>query len=114
MLILSIVLPLVLLLAVIVCVASARGSWHRSRWLGIRTPLLLASDDAWVAGHRAAILPSIVGFVVSVAVALAGLLGPSPWVVPAKFILVAVFISTVVAMFVVAQRAARTKVGSAA
>lgn len=31
-----------------------RGTLPRNLWLGLRTAALMESDDAWVAGHRAA------------------------------------------------------------
>ena len=59
---LCIALPAVLLLAGIATIAGARGTLRRNHLFGIRIPSLLASDEAWTAGHRAAIVPSWIGF----------------------------------------------------
>ena len=34
--------------------AAANGRLQRNQWAGIRTPSTMRSDQAWVAGHRAA------------------------------------------------------------
>lgn len=54
--------------AVILCAA---GVVPRGAWLGIRTAATMASDEAWQAGHRAAILPVSGGGVLSVLMAMA-------------------------------------------
>ena len=35
--------------------AAASGRLRRNQWVGIRTPSTMRGDQAWVAGHRAAL-----------------------------------------------------------
>ena len=35
--------------------AAANGRLQRNQWTGIRTPSTMRTDQAWVAGHRAAL-----------------------------------------------------------
>ncbi|MGO4489030.1 SdpI family protein [Microbacterium sp. 2RAF4] len=44
-------------LAILVTVLPAVGTIPRNRFVGVRTRATLASDTAWRAGHRAAVLP---------------------------------------------------------
>ncbi|WP_445337309.1 SdpI family protein [Clavibacter sp. CFBP 8614] len=46
---------------------AAWGGLRRNGWIGIRTRPLMASDEAWRAGHRAA-LPALRGTCIPVAV----------------------------------------------
>ncbi|MGA0568381.1 SdpI family protein [Rathayibacter sp. KR2-224] len=48
----------------------AAGVIPRNPWVGLRIPALFASDDAWSAGHRGAILPVICSAVVNVVLAV--------------------------------------------
>lgn len=34
---------------------AAKGRLQRNQWVGIRTPSTMSSDQAWMAGHRAAL-----------------------------------------------------------
>ena len=63
---------------------AASGRLRRSPWVGLRTARTLASDDAWVDGHRAA-LPwtrrtawaTVVLGVVTVVLAVSGAVAPA-------------------------------------
>ena len=33
---------------------SSQGTLPKNKWIGIRTPEMMASDEAWVTGHKAA------------------------------------------------------------
>ncbi|MCH6196698.1 SdpI family protein [Corynebacterium mastitidis] len=35
-------------------IKSGRGTLPKSTWAGIRTPILLSSDESWIKGHKAA------------------------------------------------------------
>lgn len=48
-------------LVLVVVLLAALGVVPRNRVAGIRIPAVLASDESWRAGHRAAILPAAVG-----------------------------------------------------
>ena len=52
-----------MLLVVVVTQLAASGKIHRNGFVGIRIPPTMASDAAWTAGHRAARVPSWIGFV---------------------------------------------------
>ena len=57
----------ILSIAVIVLIPlCAVGRIPRNPFIGLRLPALFVSDDAWKAGHRAAVLPSVCGGVVGV------------------------------------------------
>lgn len=69
---------------VVVAVLGARSRLRRNRWIGVRTPATLASEDAFVVGNRAAAAP--VGAAGAVAVVggatlLSGADGVLGWVV---------------------------------
>ncbi|MGN7778947.1 SdpI family protein [Mycolicibacterium sp. 22603] len=57
---------------------AASGRLARNQWVGIRTPSTMGSDQAWVAGHRAATRSTpffVMNTVVACAVFALGLLG---------------------------------------
>jgi hypothetical protein len=54
-----------LLLAVVTQLAGS-GKIRRNGFIGIRIPPTMASDAAWTAGHKAAVLPSWIGFALTV------------------------------------------------
>ncbi|MEN2740177.1 SdpI family protein [Microbacterium sp. X-17] len=60
------VLTVLAVLLPIVSALCAGGVLRRNHLVGIRFPALQASDAAWTAGHRAAILPSTVLAVLAV------------------------------------------------
>ena len=53
-----------MLVVVVVTQLAASGRVRRNGFIGLRIPPTMASDAAWVAGHRAALVPSWIGFVV--------------------------------------------------
>lgn len=55
------------------CSRAANGRLPRNQWAGIRTPATMRSDQAWMAGHRAALRLAPVYLVIT-AIALAALL----------------------------------------
>lgn len=77
----SVVTGLVLLLVgLLLCwmaLRSAKGSLKRNPWAGIRIPSTMASEAAWDAGHRAAVLPMMVAGVGPAAVGALLLTRPS-------------------------------------
>lgn len=63
----------VLLGLMVVSYAAGRGAIALNPYLGIRIAPLMRSDAAWKAGHAAAVVPSVVAFVVSLACSVIGL-----------------------------------------
>ncbi|MCL1871152.1 MAG: SdpI family protein [Promicromonosporaceae bacterium] len=70
---LIVIQPLVLLLSGLICRRAASGRLGRNFMAGYRFRELLASDEAWAAGHAAAERPSWIGFVLTTACAVLGL-----------------------------------------
>jgi uncharacterized membrane protein len=65
--------------------ACARGTLKRNPWVGYRTPLIMSSDQVWVAAHRAAAplmlvagIGGIVGAVVGAVLGVAGAISAAP------------------------------------
>lgn len=52
-----------MLLVAVVTQLSASGKIARNGFFGIRIPPTMASDAAWKAGHKAALVPVWIGFV---------------------------------------------------
>lgn len=61
----------------VVTVLAAVGRLGRNSLAGIRIPSLYASNEAWVNGHRAAVLPVAVGAIACVVLALVALADPA-------------------------------------
>ena len=72
-----IILASVAVLVLIMTILCANGVLPRNRVVGLRVPALMANDESWRVGHRAAILPAAVGALLSVASAVALLVQPS-------------------------------------
>ena len=53
-----------MLVVVVVTQLAASGRIRRNSFVGLRIPPTMASDAAWIAGHRAARVPSWIGLVV--------------------------------------------------
>lgn len=60
--ILAYILGATMLLVVLVTQLAASGRIGRNGFVGIRIPPTMASDAAWTAGHKAALMPSWIGF----------------------------------------------------
>ena len=68
------VAPIVIcVLFLTLCTRAANGRLPRNQWAGIRTPATMRSDQAWMAGHRAALRLTPVYLLIT-AIALAALL----------------------------------------
>jgi SdpI/YfhL protein family len=92
------ILAAVLLVIAVVSAAAGRGAIRRNPYAGIRLPPLQRSEAAWRAGHAAAVVPSIVAFVVTmVASAIAIALPVVEWAAVVAFVLGAVWAVTLAA-----------------
>jgi hypothetical protein len=65
-----IVLSVVSVLVAVLISLCGVGVIPRNPWAGLRIPSLFASDAAWVAGHRAAIVPMVCAAVVNIVLAV--------------------------------------------
>jgi hypothetical protein len=63
--VLFVALALVVVLLDVLC---ATGVIPRNHIVGLRLPALFLGDDAWRAGHRAAVMPAAIGAVVTAGV----------------------------------------------
>jgi hypothetical protein len=82
---------------------AASGRLPRNRFFGLKFPALETSDPAWRAGHRAAIVPSVIAVVVAAVFALLGALVATPYFWGS----IVAFVGGVVWIVVVATRAAK-------
>ncbi len=62
---------------VIVTALCARGVIRRNPLIGIRIPSFFESDETWMRGHRAAVLPTAIAAGLAVSVAIIGYALPS-------------------------------------
>lgn len=69
----------------------AFGVIPRNGFAGIRIPAVTADDKSWRRGHRAAVVPTVIGAAVSVALAAVALAIPAAadWIGPVVLIAVA-------------------------
>ena len=65
-----------IVVAILVALCSS-GTIGRNPVVGIRVPALLASDEAWKGGHRAAVLPTVVAAIAACALGALALIVPS-------------------------------------
>lgn len=94
-----------LLVLVIVTMLAARGIIHSNHIVGIRIPSLQRSENAWEAGHGAAILPALVGFSGALICVVIGVFAPV-----AHWGVVLFFVGAAVWTFMAASRAAKTEI----
>nr|WP_240977393.1 SdpI family protein [Planctomonas sp. JC2975] len=97
-----------LLVLAITCVVAGRGGLGRNRYFGVKIPALERSDDAWRAGHAAAVLPATIAFVVALVASIFGLIAPATY-----WIAVLVAVLGVIWVFIRATAAARQQRPSA-
>ncbi|TIH29281.1 SdpI family protein [Subtercola vilae] len=64
------ILVAAMLLIAVVDQLAAVGRIRRNGFVGMRIPPTMASDEAWLAGHRAAAVPLWVGFALTAVVAV--------------------------------------------
>ena len=57
--------------------AAASGRLRRNQWVGIRTPSTMRGDQAWVAGHRAALRLMPLHLLTGIALVVAVLCAPT-------------------------------------
>ncbi|AMM19290.1 hypothetical protein AX769_03015 [Frondihabitans sp. PAMC 28766] len=81
MIVIAIALFVVAVVIVATTVAAAVGLLKVNPIAGIRIPAVMQSEEAWEAGHLAALLPMTVGGVIAVAGGFVCLLRPGSWVV---------------------------------
>jgi len=90
------------LLLVAVAWAAGAGLLRRNHILGIRIPPLFASDATWRAGHAAALPPAAITAAAVIVCDVIGIFVPVVY-----WVAVACFVLGVVAVFLVATRAAK-------
>ncbi len=91
-----------LLFLLVASILAARGVIPPNHIIDIRLPAVMRDSDTWQAGHRAAVLPAAIAFIVAIIFAALGLIAPVAYVVAiagfvAGFIWVAVRASQVAA-----------------
>ena len=88
--------------------AAASGRLRRNQWVGIRTPSTMRGDQAWVAGHRAALRLMPLHLLTGIALVVAVLCAPTVGTVHLVGIGgAAVFVVVAVVTGIIAGRAAK-------
>jgi hypothetical protein len=70
-----------LLALLVISILAGQGTLPLNGLVGIRLPALMSSDERWRAGHQAAVVPSVIIFVVALAFSLLGLIAPVAYIV---------------------------------
>jgi len=88
-----------MVLVTVVTQLAASGKIQRNGFVGIRIPPTLATDEGWLAGHRAAVLPSWTGVVLVAAAAVVAQFvpGPGPFLGCAILLLLSLTVAVVAA-----------------
>lgn len=88
-----------MLLVTVVTQLAASGKIRRNGFVGIRIPPTLATDEGWLAGHKAAVLPSWigVGLVAFPAVVAQVVPGPGPFLACTILLLLSLTVAVVAA-----------------
>lgn len=107
MVVISVVFPVLLLLAAVLIQLAANGVLHRNRMAGIRVRATLSTDAAWVAGHKAAAAAVWLGFAVSAAAGLCAVLLDGWLANVFGGVVIVVLIATIAISTVQASRGAR-------
>jgi len=98
-----------MLLVALLSQLGGNGRLQRNGMIGLRIPSTMSSDQAWVAGHRAAAKPAWVGFIVITVAAVIFFLLSGSTATPdiGVIVIVVIFVATFTWLVVAASRAAR-------
>jgi len=99
------ILAAAMLLVVVVTQLAASGRISRNGFIGIRIPSTMTSDAAWTAGHKAARLPSWIGFALVAITA-----GVAQFIPEANTVLIAILLLFLAWSVVAAWRGARSAI----
>lgn len=99
------------LIAVVIWLCGA-GVIRRNPIVGLRLPALFASDDAWKAGHRAGVLPTIAAAVICVILTIVVAVSPTTFGAVGDGIILAVLVAGVVVATILGNRAAYRSIES--
>lgn len=91
----------------------ASGRIPRNQFAGIRLPALFASDAAWRAGHRAALVPTVAGSAVAIVIAAPTALIPAFGLVGLTVETLAMFAGVIVGAVFANRAASRVAADSA-
>ena len=103
--VLAYILGATMLLVVVVTQLAASGRIGRNGFVGIRIPPTMASDAAWTAGHKAALMPSWIGFALVAVTA-----GVAQFIPGINVVLTAILLLFLACSVVAAWRGARSAI----
>lgn len=104
----AIVFPLLGLLIAVVCQLAGSGRLKRNAFVGIRLPSVMASDEAWRAGHRAVVqLAWFAFFAMFIVAILAFVIGTPATISAGAGVIIVVLIVDLLLAVLLATRAAR-------